>query len=205
MQQRGRKKTRTCSHGSSLWAITSVAALVVEMRRWCSWNCLAIHVHNTLSKAYHLLNLQCTTDVLASMKLFHSNAITFLQLGLFLVAVDDLNAADFHYMKPWPNVDTLWQTITLWNLLSSAYISSNRSWDAGGPLSCIMYVVSTPGKKMDRYTNITTTTSAMSNKKRKKWLEKGSAYNVLKPVVLSKDLLRDLSQMTLFKHTGKFG
>lgn len=36
----------------------------------------------------------------------------FLQLGWSLVA-DDLNAADFHYMKAWPNEDTLWQTITL--------------------------------------------------------------------------------------------
>lgn len=42
--------------------------------------------------------------------------------------------------------------------------------------------------------------------KRKKWLEKGcTAWNALKAVVLDKNLLRDLSQMTLFKHTAKFG
>lgn len=39
--------------------------------------------------------------------------------------------------------------------------------------------------------------------RRKKWLEKGSAaWNALKAVVLDKNLLRDLRQMTLFKHTG---
>ncbi|XP_038134321.1 uncharacterized protein LOC119778938 [Cyprinodon tularosa] len=39
--------------------------------------------------------------------------------------------------------------------------------------------------------------------RRKKWLEKGCpAWNALKSVVLDKNLLRDLSKMTLFKHTG---
>ncbi|KAK7909693.1 hypothetical protein WMY93_014377 [Mugilogobius chulae] len=39
--------------------------------------------------------------------------------------------------------------------------------------------------------------------KYKKWLKKGcAAWNALKGVVLDKNLLRDLSQMTLFKHTG---
>ncbi|KAK0132294.1 hypothetical protein N1851_011846 [Merluccius polli] len=38
---------------------------------------------------------------------------------------------------------------------------------------------------------------------RKKWLKKGSpAWNALKAVVLEKNLLRDLTNMTLFKHTG---
>ncbi|KAK0137191.1 hypothetical protein N1851_026620 [Merluccius polli] len=38
---------------------------------------------------------------------------------------------------------------------------------------------------------------------RKKWLKKGSpAWNALKAVVLDKNLLRDLTNMTLFKHTG---
>ncbi|KAL7404301.1 hypothetical protein ABVT39_012725 [Epinephelus coioides] len=40
--------------------------------------------------------------------------------------------------------------------------------------------------------------------RRKKWLKKGStAYNALKAIILNKNLLRDLGQMTLFKHTGK--
>ncbi len=40
--------------------------------------------------------------------------------------------------------------------------------------------------------------------RRKKWLEKDSAaYNALKAVVNDKNLSRDLSQMTLFKHTSK--
>uniref|UniRef100_A0A3B1K8T9 Uncharacterized protein n=1 Tax=Astyanax mexicanus TaxID=7994 RepID=A0A3B1K8T9_ASTMX len=39
--------------------------------------------------------------------------------------------------------------------------------------------------------------------RRKKWLKEGSAaWNALKSVVMDKNLLRDLSHMTLFKHTG---
>lgn len=41
--------------------------------------------------------------------------------------------------------------------------------------------------------------------RRKKWLANDcSAYNALKAVVLDKYLLKDLNQLTLFKHTGTF-
>lgn len=47
---------------------------------------------------------------------------------------------------------------------------------------------------------------SQDQQRRKKWLMKGSAaWNALKTIVLDKNLLKDLGQMTLFKHTGQFG
>ncbi|XP_041799270.1 uncharacterized protein LOC121610987 [Chelmon rostratus] len=44
---------------------------------------------------------------------------------------------------------------------------------------------------------------SQDQQRRKKWLMKGSAaWNALKTIVLDKNLLKDLGQMTLFKHTG---
>ena len=40
---------------------------------------------------------------------------------------------------------------------------------------------------------------------KKKWLVKGSAaYNILKNLVMDKSLLKNMSDMTLFKHSGNY-
>lgn len=80
--------------------------------------------------------------------------ILFLETGLVF---------HFHYTNACPNVYTLWYTFSLTHLLSNVYFSSNRSWDTGGRLSCIMYVGFIAGKKMGRSTHVATKISARSN------------------------------------------
>lgn len=43
------------------------------------------------------------------------------------------------------------------------------------------------------------------DQRKKKWLVKGSAaYNALKNIVMDKTLLKDMSHMTLYKHTVNY-